>query len=407
MTAPRQLDITIFSTADWKASAWTNKQHVAATLASMGHHVLYIDGIGLRQPTLAVQDTRRIFRRIFRLFRPLSRVNKNLAVLSLPFLPWHQSRIAGWLNRLVISSGTWLAERWMGFRQPVLWTYHPLTARWINPRKYSHSVYHCVDEIGAQPGMDVQAIDTAERDLATMVDYVCATAPSLADKLRPANPHCEFLPNVADFDHFQSALRPGMAEPDDLKNIPRPRCGFIGAISGYKVNFELVKQIAVLRPHWNFVLIGEVGLGQTGFSLGVLPPNVTVLGPRPYAELPAYCKGFDVGLLPYHLNDYTRGVFPMKVFEYMAAGLPVISTPLPALADYWDCLLSATSPAEMAAKLDLVSAGQGPTLESRIELARSNTYQRRNQRMLDALFATKPSSPSSASLTAPMEALGL
>ncbi len=380
-------DVTLFSTADWKAAAWTNKQHVASTLASMGCRVLYIDGIGLRPPTLARQDTRRIFRRLGRIFRPLTRVNERLTVLSLPFLPWHRNRFAARINRAIIAGGIRLAELRLGFRRPLLWTYHPLTTQWLNPRSYSQSLYHCVDEIGAQPGMSAAAIVAAETELAASVDYVCTTAPTLAERLRRINPRCEFLPNVADFAHFQKAMDPGTTVPADLAVLPEPRCGFVGAISGYKVDFEMIKQAAALRPGWSFVLIGEVGLGETGFSPGTLPANVHLLGPRKYAELPAYLKGFRAGLLPYHVNTYTRGVFPMKLFEYFAAGLPVISTRLPALADYAARLLPADSAEAIAQQLDLVRAGGGPALAERLALARSNTYQHRTERMLASLAA--------------------
>lgn len=380
------MDITIISTADWKAAAWTNKQHVASTLVKLGHSVLYIEGIGIRTPTFAAQDTRRIFRRIRRLFTPLTRVEPGVHVLSLPFLPWHKSRLAGFINRMVISQGIRLAERLLRFRDTVLWTYHPLTTKWLRPERYRKSLYHCVDEIGAQPGMALELIQNAEHDLAGRVDYLCTTAPSLADKLRGVAKTVEFMPNVADFDHFNSALKENAVVARDLKEIPEPRCGFIGAISGYKVDLNLVIKTAELKPDWSFVMIGEVGLGQTGFTVEALPSNVYLLGPRPYAELPSYCKGFTVGLLPYHINDYTKGVFPMKLFEYMAAGLPVISTRLPALVSYDSYVLWADDPIQLSARLDAVAAGECPSMEARLELAKSNTYVTRTLKMLGRLI---------------------
>ena len=159
--------------------------------------------------------------------------------------------------------------------------------------------------------------------------------------------------------------------------------GFIGAVSGYKLDVELLKSVAVSRPEWSFVLIGEVGLGEVGFTVENLPPNIHLLGRRSYVDLPGYCRGFAAGLLPYRINDYTSGVFPMKFFEYLAAGLHVVSTPLPALVDYQKLLFTCSDSKSMIESINTILTGGGPSLEDRLKLAAENTYRKRTEKMLN------------------------
>ena len=111
--------------------------------------------------------------------------------------------------------------------------------------------------------------------------------------------------------------------------------GFIGAVQEHKLDVALIASVARARPHWRFVLAGPVGLGLTDTTIGAtsFPPNVEMPGLVERADLPSLVASFDVGVIPYVQNAYTRGVFPMKVFEYLGAGVPVVATPLPALVD--------------------------------------------------------------------------
>ena len=375
--------VVLFSTADWKAACWTNKQHVASTLHEMGYSVLYVEGIGMRGATMAAQDRSRIVRRLKALLKPLRQERPGFYVLSLPFIPGHANVLIRFLNRVIIRGGIELSQWLLGFRDPLLWTYHPMTSTWLDCGRYRKSLYHCVDKIGSQPGMPTTLINECERDLAKSVNAVVTTAPDLESKLKPWNPKCCFFPNVADFEHFSKARSETIHIPPDLASISEPRMGFIGAVSGYKLDVDLLKSVAESRPEWSFVLIGEVGLGEVGFTVENLPPNIHLLGRRSYGDLPGYCRGFAAGLLPYRINDYTSGVFPMKFFEYLAAGLQVISTPLPALVDYQKLLFTSSDPKSMIESIETILAGGGPSQENRLKLAAENTYRKRTEKMLN------------------------
>ena len=377
-------DIVLLSTADWDNPFWTNKQHVAVTLARLGHKVLYVDSLGLRRPSATARDLRRIFRRLLKAARPPRKVRDNLWVWSPIVLPWHGNRAVRHFNRALLAGGLRLCMGLLGLRKEWLWTYNPMTMEFVDIEGFSRRIYHCVDEIKAQPGMPVALLERAESKLTAVVDVVFATSPSLARTRKQWNSNTYYLPNVADYEHFSQARSENTILPEDLASIREPRLGFIGAISGYKLDFNLLRHIALVRSDWSIVLIGEVGEGDPWTDSSLLEglPNLHLLGPRSYADLPAYLKGFDVALLPNVINEYTDSMFPMKFFEYLAAGCPVVSTNLKAIVEYGSAVTIADSTDAFVAALSKVLAGDVPPLDRRLELARAHTYEVRTQRML-------------------------
>ena len=330
------MDITLLATADWDHPFWTNKQHVAVSLVELGHRVLYIDSLGLRPPTLAAGDRRRVWRRLCRCLAGPRQVQGGLWVVSPLQLPL---RTSGWVdrcNRWLLQASLHLARWRLGWRRDLLWTYNPRTADLLSLSAYRRSLYHCVDAIDAQPGMDGPRLRRDEQRLCECVDVVVTTTPFLQQRCAPRARRCVQFANAVDVDHFQQALDPLLPLPGDLVSIPEPRLLFVGAIAAYKLNLSLLSELARACPQWSIVLIGAVGEGDPSTTLSAITDcsNIHLLGPRPYGALPAYLRGAAVGLIPALLNDYTRAMFPMKFFEYLAAGLPVVATPLPALDPY-------------------------------------------------------------------------
>ena len=386
----RSWDVVLVSTADWDNPFWTNKQHTAVALAKRGHRVLYIDSQGLRRPSLGARDFRRVLRRLGKALAAPREVRPNIWVWSPFAIPLQKYALVRGLNRLLLGVGLARALRLTGLRRDVLWTYSPLTTRLYDLKPYRLAVYHCVDDIKAQPGMPRETIEAADEALTRAADIVFTTAPRLQELHAPLNPETHYAPNVADYDHFSRARTAEV--PDDLKALPGRVIGFVGAVSGYKLDLELLKAVAELRPGYSFVLIGEVGEGDPWTDISALQGtgNIHLIGPRPYEQLPDYLAGFDVAIIPSRINEYTASMFPMKFFEYLAAGRPVVATSLPALEGYGALLFRADTAEDFARALDAAIAGEGADLEQRTAMARAHTYDSRLEGMIDQILALAP-----------------
>jgi glycosyltransferase involved in cell wall biosynthesis len=378
-------DITLLSTADWDHPLWTNKQHVACTLAELGHRVLYVESLGLRPMRPGGSDWRRVLQRLRHGLRPPRRVRPRLWVWSPLVLPGAAGGLSLWINRRMLGLGLALWQGLLGLRRDWLWTYNPRTLEVLSPEPYGRLIYHCVDAIQAQPDMPAAEIDQWEVRLCRAANAVFVTSPQLLADLRALNPRTFFYPNVADGAHFARAMDPQLPVPDEVAELPRPRIGFVGAVSAYKLDLPLVAKLAERHPEWSFVLIGPVGEGDPSTDVGPLRrlANVHFLGTRPYASLPGYLKGFDVGLLPLRLNRYTQAMFPMKFFEYLAAGLPVVATAIESLQPFGElALLCPPDPGAFEAAIARCLAGQGPDRKRRLQGAAKHTYRSRTEAML-------------------------
>jgi glycosyltransferase involved in cell wall biosynthesis len=334
MPDPRTLrgrDIVCVGFADWDTELWTNQHHLMSRLAH-GNRVLFVESLGLRQPQLARRDLIRIVRRLRRGLAP-PRTIDGLHVLSPLVLPFHRYRVVRALNGCLLPALVRRATRRLGFgASPILWAYVPQAEVLLDALAPGLVIYHCVDDMAAQAGIDAAAFRAAEERFAARADLVLASAPTLASRMRTLSDNVLYAPNVADTELFANALAPGPIDPA-LAALPAPRIVFTGAIVATKLDFDLLIALARARPAWSFVLVGPVGPGdpRTDVSALAAEPNMHLLGARGYSELPDVLRGADAGLIPYARNGLTESIFPMKVYEYLAAGRPVVATPLPAL----------------------------------------------------------------------------
>ena len=385
-------DFVVLATADWDHPLWTNKQHTALTLAAAGHRVLYVESLGIRPPRAGVADRTRIVRRLRRMLQVPRQRRERLWVWSPPVLPGGHSGRALRLNRRLLQGGLEFVCRWLGFTNPILWTYNPLTSRYLDPESFSGSVYHCVDRIQDQPGMPVARIEASEQALSLAVDVVFVTSPQLQVSHRQWNHHTLLFGNVADHAHFSRARLGDTAGPlrcpEPLQRVDRPRLVFMGAIDAYKLDLGLLLQLAQRNSAWSFVLIGPVGECDPSTDVaGLLAcPNVELVGPVAYGDLPSWLAHADVALLPLQVNGYTRHMFPMKFFEYLSSGLPVVATAIPALEAHADVAWLCPPELELFERaIQAALAGAGPSLEQRLERAATQTYEARTASMLTYL----------------------
>jgi glycosyltransferase involved in cell wall biosynthesis len=331
----RGRDIVCVGFADWDTELWTNQHHLMSRLAR-DNRVLFVESLGLRRPQLAGRDLARIARRLRRGVAPPRAVD-GLHVLSPLVIPLHSNRFVRALNARLLPALVRRAAQRLGMRKPILWAYVPQAEVLIEALDPSLVVYHCVDDISAHELIDTASFRAAEDRFAARADLVLASAPALAERLRTVSENVIDAPNVADTELFAKALIPSPPAPQDaaMAALPSPRIVFTGAIVATKLDLRLLVELARLRPSWSFALVGPVGPGDphTNVSALAAEPNIHLLGRRSYEELPNVLRAADAGLIPYARNDLTNSIFPMKVYEYLAAGLPVIATPLPALAN--------------------------------------------------------------------------
>lgn len=298
---------------------------MARCLADDGYTVLYVNSIGLRTPTLTARTLSRIISRLRSVFQGVTKVRDNVYVFTPLVIPFHKYFIINRLNRLLLVASIRILLWRMKLRDPELWVFLPNHAKLVGAFGERIALYYCVDEHTLFDGVDSKAMSALEEELIKKVDLVVATARSLYESKGRQAKCIVYLPHGVDVAHFRKALDPATAIPDDMRNMPHPVIGFFGLIEEW-IDLDIIAEAALKHPEWSFVLLGKVVVDISRFRD---IKNLHFLGPQPFAMLPAYCKTFDCGILPFKITDMTIHVNPLKMREYLAAGLPVISTDLP------------------------------------------------------------------------------
>ena len=337
----RDQNIVIFSLFRFDADIESTAFIVASKLAE-SNRVFYIDNpYTLRDCWVNKNSTSfKKRRRFFSLFssevidteNPDFKVVIPPVLLSLHFLP------EGFLYRLLLGLNESLIRlrirrvlRKFGVTDYIFinaFNFHyPTVARKLSPRL---KVYYCLDPVAGN--FDGRHGVRSEMTLVRDSDLVICSSRSLYENKRRINPNSYLVPNAADIRHSSKALNPETPVSEILEGIPRPVIGYFGSIE-HRFDFRLMYEVASAHPQWSFVLAGPVfaddlmGLERLG--------NVHFIGRVPYSEMPSVIKGFDVAVIPFRKDDRSAAVFPLKLFEYLGAGKPVVATDFnPDLEEY-------------------------------------------------------------------------
>jgi len=376
-------DIVCISSIDWDF-IWQGPQMVMASFAEAGNRVLFIDNTGVRPPR--VRDLPRLRHRLanwrrgvkgFRHERP------GLWVYSPIVLPFPYSRAVRAANRWLLLRAL---RRWMratGFRPTVAWTFlpTPLARDLVDDLGVEVSVYYCYGDFVASSAA-ARRVGRSEAETFRDADLVFAVSDGLAARARQHRADVHVFPPGVDLARFERARVAGADVPADLRALPGPVAGYVGGLHHW-IDDALLVETARRLPGVSFALVGPV---QTAVSALRGLPNVHLLGPRPHDALPQYLAGFQVGLIPYRVADYTNDIYPSKLFEYLAMELPVVSTDLAvvrAFAERHPGTVAVARDAAAFAEAIAAAARPAPPLEvkARVEAARAHDWPERVRRM--------------------------
>lgn len=397
-TAVRQAERTIicFAGAAYDQPSWTNRQHMMAEV-SKAYPVFYVEPrIWIvrwlvrhwRQPDAIIKLFTRILafeKKSNQLFiksqwnlLPLSREYKLIAKIN------HQ------LNRFSVK---FMARR-LGFgsKQTIVWIYDTEAAAYVPDFPGAYVLYDCVDDHAAQAGVDRNPTRVAEEEAAIIAraDVVTVTSKKLYDVKRQQHPNTHLVLNAGDVKGFiQTAAQP---IPNQVRQamaaMAKPIVGCVGALDSYKLDFDMLFTAAQRHPAWQFVFIGEPVVDGDRRALAKLQalPNVHLVGAVDHTQVPWYVSFFDVCLIPYRSSRYNEASFPLKFWEFMVTGKPLVVSGLPELEEYQHLIGYARSPDEFIEKIKIALANPGEGHDQRMALARGHTWQNR----VDQILALMP-----------------
>jgi len=342
-----------------------SKTHLMRRLAQRGHRVLWVNSIGYRTPSLkAKRDLGRIVQKLRAAVEPVKEVEPNLFVVSPLVIPaWGRPAVQKLNARLL----RWQVRRAMDklkFRSPINWVFNPAAGILAGSLGESKIVYYCVDEYTAFSGVNSQALAKIEADLLAKADLVVVSAASLLASKRSPTAPTVLVRHGVDYDHFRTALDATTVVPESIATLPRPVLGYFGLIAEDWIDLPLLIEVAQSIPQGTLVMIGRATMNVE--PLAKLS-NVRFLGRHPYAALPAFCKGFDVALIPFPISAVTLNANPLKAREYLAAGLPVVSTAIPEVAVLGECRIGHTA-VEFLEQLQDALKTPGPQAERSLKM---------------------------------------
>jgi len=379
MGALKGRDIVCFSN-DWDGDP-LSKMHAMKILARE-NRVLWVNSIGNRRPTASTRDAKRVFKKIAGAIEGVKERHPNIWVLTPLAIPFYGNEWVRAANGALLKAQVQHAMQALSFKDVISWSFLPSSAPVSGTLGESLVVYHCVDEFSAFSDAPAHEIRELERRLMLKADVViCSSEKLRADKAR-VNPSSHLVQHGVDLEHFAKAFNPATTIPDELKGAPGPIIGFWGLIADW-VDLELIRHVADAFSGGTVVLVGT---STTDMKALDGAKNIRVIGRKPYADLPRYAKAFDVSLMPFRVNELTLNANPLKVREYLAAGLPCVSTAIPEVERLDVCRIG-KDPDDIVRQIAAaISAGAGPS-EVRAAQMRGEGWEARVEDMQEIVAA--------------------
>ena len=390
-TTSKEVSVICFAGAEYDQSSWTNRQHIMSRV-SKKYRVLYVEP----RVWIVRYVLRNVFRPIVlvRFFKKLFWYEKKSERLYVKaqwnLIPWSREyRFIGLFNHYINSWRVLMIARRLGFRKgkQVMWIYDTEAAEYLRSFQDATVVYDCVDDHAAQAGVDRNPKRVVEEEsrILDRADLVTVTSKKLYEMKKNKNDNVHLVLNAGDVELFEKKVR----APKVFSDIKRPIVGMVGALDAYKVDFGLVYGVARKMPDWSFVFVGAPVVDRKNRLMKKLEAldNVYMVGAMPRKQVPAYVHAFDVCLIPYKGSRYNASSFPLKFWEFMATGKPIVVSGLPELKSFKGDIFYVTSVKKMVVGLTSALKEKGKS-GHRISLAKSHTWQKRVDALLKLLHST-------------------
>ncbi|MBE6991153.1 MAG: glycosyltransferase family 1 protein [Ruminococcaceae bacterium] len=318
---------------------------------------------------------------------PADRISDHIVTYTLPpVIPFfNKCRLINKLNQKKLARFVKKKMVQHGFDNPILWAYSHTCADITEHIPHSALVYHCVDRHSAFKGLiDPVLVDSMEYDLTRKADMVFCTAKGLQQRLLPYNDKAVFIPNGANYELFSTASVDHPC-PDELKDITGPILGFTGALQEC-IEYSFVAYAAKMRPDWTFVFIGNRLPAADLCGIDFMS-NVRFLGVKPQSQLPQYISHFDVCLNLFKSDELTKDVSPLKFYEYLCTGKPIVTTPEPQqVMEFKDLIYVAATAEEFVEKCEsAISKSTDEQKRLRMDAGRSCSWDSRASQFVSIL----------------------
>ena len=373
---------------DWFAENRTSSHHIARRLSALVP-VLYVEMPGSRAPQSSGRDLRKLWRKIRAAGAAPRKIHDRLYVKTILQIPFRNLPLMNLFNRALAQWSIQREVRRLGFTRRLSWFVVPHPGALARRLGETLTVYYCIDDYAAHPGMDPVAIQALDDDLTQTADVVFVAPAGLLEAKRAMNPNVHYSPHGVDFDLFAQANSGATELPAPARGLKRPVIGYFGTI-GEWMNIDLVLYLARSRPDWTFLFIGLV---STNASALQECPNIVLAGSQPYETLPAWAKAFDVAINPHRLNRQVKNANSLKLREYLATGKPVVSVTTPETIRFSGVIRLADTPEDFLAAIEEALEEEDPGLaRNRMEAVRPLSWDARFEEtiaVVEKLLAAK------------------
>ncbi|GAF02035.1 glycosyltransferase [Saccharicrinis fermentans] len=375
--------VVCISNDSYDADIWTNKQHLMSRLSKLeDFFVVYVD------QGLSTSYIKKLIKKkcLLSIFKIIQKRNNNLVTVSLllPLIKGGFLKKISWF--LIAKTFNYIFRK----KEVIYWIYQPQAyylTRYLNRGKI---LYDCVDEFVTQPFYKnypkrQKELELIEPKLVNSVDFVTTTSYSIYEDKKVINPTCKYIHNVGDFNHF-SKPNPRIVINEDWVFDSRCKVLFTGVVDNYKTDLDMILKVASdTRDSHLYVFVGPNRIGNDDLEKKIdKAENMVMLGYRDYQQVPVYLAYADILWLPYLRSSHTERVFPLKIFEYLASGKPVIAKNLLSIKEYKAYLNTFEIFSELKELLsNVLSYEDAEKREQRIKVASQNTWESRLNKILD------------------------